>query len=379
MRNKDGSRFLLKDKEREAFVRLYGMHDERLWQHQEVAEYLCLSRERVRQLELKVFRKLSYRKKQPHTPAGRLHALLTGGMTPSATDAGPIARHLHDFHASHLPEWDRERFFRFAELFLGMKGLAGALKKANRKASAERPVKDALAGLYDKIDWPAETDVFPHGYLHTFAPHRGLWNKQEEDAFKHGEFYSRKLQRNVFYESGLEKDFFGLLERSRQVCDYCEQPFTLTLDTDGVSFPYTPDVLIQLEDGRCLVVEVKPLIHMPVTEVLHKFGQLHAYCHAHGWGVLLCDGHKDISYLYHYPSNPAFEQALLHRLREKRRLTIGDIRKLKETCGGNALHLARCILHHGLSYREYPTLLWHVEGENVCETLMEQLFGKDDE
>ena len=377
MRNKDGSRFLLKDKEREAFAKIYGIWDERQWQHQEVAEHLCLSRERIRQLELKAFRKLSFRKRQPHTPAGRLYVLLTGGANLSITGIPHIARQLHDFHATHLPEWDRTRFFRFAELFLDIKGLAKASKRISPKTLSKPTAKDSLEHLTDKIIWPTKTETFPHSFLQTFSPQRGIRNKQEEDAFTHGEFYSKKLQRNVFYESGLEKKFFALLERSGQVHTYCEQPFTLTVNIGGQPCPYTPDVLVQLEDGRCVAVEIKPLTHMAITEVLYKFQQLYTHCCKQGWGVLLSDGHKDLSYLYHYPPNPAFEQALLHKLAEKRRLTIGDIRLLRSTFNGTSLQLVRCILHHNLSYREYPTLLWRVEGGGVCEALKKRLFGED--
>ena len=36
---KDGSRFLLKDRERDIFLKLYALLDDRLWLHQEVAEH----------------------------------------------------------------------------------------------------------------------------------------------------------------------------------------------------------------------------------------------------------------------------------------------------------------------------------------------------
>ena len=74
VRTKDGCRFLLKDRERDTFIKLYALwDDEREWQHQEVADTLHLTRERIRQLEMKVFKKLAYRKKQSDTPPGRLY------------------------------------------------------------------------------------------------------------------------------------------------------------------------------------------------------------------------------------------------------------------------------------------------------------------
>ena len=65
VRTKDGCRFLLKDRERDTFIKLYALwDDEREWQHQEVADTLHLTRERIRQMEMKAFKKLAYRKKQ---------------------------------------------------------------------------------------------------------------------------------------------------------------------------------------------------------------------------------------------------------------------------------------------------------------------------
>ena len=54
VRTKDGCRFLLKDRERDTFIKLYALwDDEREWQHQEVADTLHLTRERIRQMEMK--------------------------------------------------------------------------------------------------------------------------------------------------------------------------------------------------------------------------------------------------------------------------------------------------------------------------------------
>lgn len=371
-RTKDGCRFLLQERERDIFLKLYALwDDEREWQHHEIAAALHLSRERIRQLEMKAIRKLSYRKKQSHTPAGRLSALLTDNK-PQA-DKASLARHLHNFHETHLPEWSHERFIRFAEYFLGVDKLANALKKAPQASKPLHEPENKLDKLYDKIIWPPEVICQPASCLPAYSPQRGIRPERENGISNPGEYFSRRLQRKVFYESTLEKSFFKALERPSEVHSYCEQPFTLSMEVGGKTHFYTPDLWIHLKDGRCIVVEIKPLDLMVDTEVQRKFQCLYEYCCERGWGVLLTDGRHDLSYLSTYPPNMAFEQALLQELSEKRRLTIGRIHALKKEHGANSLHLAGCILRHNLSYRAFPTLLWQTKRGGICQVLREKI------
>ena len=377
MRSKNGSSYLLKDREREVFLKLYALWDSREWQHEEVADDLCLSRERIRQLEMKVFKKLGYRKKQASAPAGRLYALLTGNRPQAGTDKESLALHLHDFHATHLPEWDKARFFRFAEHFLKVNKLADILKKTQKDRQAVRKPKDKLEHIYGQIIWPQTVIYHPEPGLHSFSPQRTIQPEQDNGISVTGEYFSAKLQRMVFYESALEKTFFKAVEQSPNVPAYCEQPFTLSMEFNGKTFSYTPDILLQLKDGRRVVIEIKPLAHMVDTEVQRKFQHLSDYCREQGWGCLLTDGKHDLPYLSLYPSNPAFEQALLQALAANRRLTNGYIRSLQKEHGANSLHLARCILRHDLSYRTYPTLLWSTKGGGICQVLKKQIREKN--
>ncbi len=369
-RTKGGCRFLLKERERDTFLKLYALwDDEREWHHQEIADFLQFTRERIRQLEMKAFKKLSYRKKQNSTPPGRLYTLLTGNNPQATTDKAALASYLNNFHKTHLPEWSRARFFRFAENFLEVDKLTNALKKAPKSPRPLREPEDRMEKIYNKIIWPSEVIYQPESCLPAFSPQRGIRPERENGISKAGEYFSCLLQRNVFYESTLERAFFKALERSDKVHSYCEQPFTLSREVYWKTYSYTPDVWVHLKDGRCMVVEIKPLDLMVDTEVQRKFQYLYEYCCQQGWGVLLTDGLHDLSYLSTYPSNPAFEQELLQELSEKRRLTIGHISALRKKHGATPLHLAACILRHNLSYRAYPTLLWRSKKGSICPAL----------
>ena len=134
LRTKDGSHFLLKDRERDVFLKLYALLDDRFWTHQEVAMYWQVSRERIRQLEVKAFRKLSYRKRQTDSPMGRVYAVLTNNHSLPLDDKERLACHFHYFREMHLPEWDEARFFRFVELFLGISELSDTWKFVKKTA-----------------------------------------------------------------------------------------------------------------------------------------------------------------------------------------------------------------------------------------------------
>lgn len=380
LRTKDGSHFLLKDRERDVFLKLYALLDDRFWPHQEVVMYWQVSRERIRQLEVKAFRKLSYRKRQTDSPMGRVYAVLTNNHSLPLDDKERLACHFHYFREMHLPEWDEARFFRFVELFLGISELSDTWKFVKKKVKKEEVAfihirKDKLEELFEKIIWPEEMVAYPADYLQSFSPQRGKHSTNSKERSTTGERFSAKLGRMLFYESVLENRFFRMLDLSHHVYTYCEQPFRLSVNLGKRTVTYTPDVLVQLKDGRCVVVEIKPLTNMVETEVQRKFQILAAHCRELGWGVLLSDGRGDITSLYRFPLNEDFEQALLQRLSVKRRLMRGDLRLLKEEFGANEWQLARCIFRHDLSYRVFPTLLWRTKEGSICPLLKDRMMA----
>lgn len=235
--------------------------------------------------------------------------------------------------------------------------------------------KYKLPKVFEKVIWPEVTVFYPADYLQGFSPQRGQHAVSGKERSAAGERFSAKLGRLLFYESELENKFYRLLDKLRLVHTFCEQPFRLSVNLGKRTVTYTPDVLLQLKDGRCVVVEIKPLTNMVETEVQRKFQMLAEYCKRQGWGSLLSDGRRDITDLYRFPLNEDFEQALLQKLSIKRRLMRGDLRLLKEEYGTNEWQLARCILRHDLSYRAFPTLLWRTREGSICPLLKDKVIG----
>lgn len=72
-----------------------------------------------------------------------------------------------------------------------------------------------------------------------------------------GYFKSYKNNKQLAFESILERDFFTILEFENDVMSYEEQPFRINYQLNGVSTRYTPDALVTYKDGLQKVFEVK--------------------------------------------------------------------------------------------------------------------------
>ncbi len=95
-----------------------------------------------------------------------------------------------------------------------------------------------------------------------------------------GTFASLKNNRNVFYESLLERDFFLTLEFDKTVESYEEQPLQIQYDRYGKKTNYTPDCLVHYNNGDIpCIVEVKFSDEVKEKKVFfkYKFEQVEEY------------------------------------------------------------------------------------------------------
>jgi hypothetical protein len=72
-----------------------------------------------------------------------------------------------------------------------------------------------------------------------------------------GYFKSYKNNKQLAFESILERDFFTILEFDDTVISYEEQPFQIKYDLKGRTTRYTPDVLVTYQNNSQKVFEVK--------------------------------------------------------------------------------------------------------------------------
>lgn len=72
-----------------------------------------------------------------------------------------------------------------------------------------------------------------------------------------GYFKSYKNNKQLAFESILERDFFMLLEFKQNVLSYEEQPLKINYQLKASNTRYTPDVLVTYDDGSKKIFEVK--------------------------------------------------------------------------------------------------------------------------
>jgi hypothetical protein len=73
------------------------------------------------------------------------------------------------------------------------------------------------------------------------------------------------------------------------VSDYQEQPQPAISyrEKDGTPRTYTPDVRLDLTDGRRVIVEVKPILTLPLADTLRRSVVACRYAARNGWGYAL--------------------------------------------------------------------------------------------
>jgi hypothetical protein len=166
--------------------------------------------------------------------------------------------------------------------------VAPALKIAGRgSATAETPsTSKTLRRLFSDVLWPNELNLSVPD-LKQVKPKRTL---KHFDGAECGEFFSDKLQRQVAYENSLERRFLRKLEYSIDVRWYVEQPFKIEYLKNGIPAVYCPDVLVCLEDGRNLLVDVQAITSVNDMDALEKTLAMSQFCREVGWGALVTDG-----------------------------------------------------------------------------------------
>lgn len=86
-----------------------------------------------------------------------------------------------------------------------------------------------------------------------------------------GYFPSKKLKRMVEWESLLERDAILLLEFSRGVVLYQEQPAVIYYEQEGETRRYHPDFALTLRNDKTVHVEVKPASQLNAPHLAEKF------------------------------------------------------------------------------------------------------------
>jgi hypothetical protein len=161
-------------------------------------------------------------------------------------------------------------------------------------------------------DWPAGQAEPASGYA---SPLREP--NDDSNRGRPGRWKSERLGREVGYDSEAELRVIQMLELADDlVASYCEQPVRISYTLYGRRHDYFPDLLVDLTDGRRLLVEVKCRIdEFALQENVAKFKAAKEYCHSLGWGfVASTDRIQTSNDLVNRPVANRIEQALRNHL-----------------------------------------------------------------
>lgn len=257
---KDGTP-LYSDREQYIFSELYGLEGNEIQNMISLGDKLGLSRERIRQLKVKVFKKFGILRKRNIPAIIEIDNLLTNNHQINIDEVHDFACYLKKFQESYLSEYPIETLSDLAQLYFKQDySIIKTWKREIKETSTIFPKKQnsQLTDIINKIIWFDHVKSWTLEEIHQITPHRNYDPNKKYLESEAGEFYSNKLQRNVFYESMLEKKFYKRLEKSHEVIYYAEQGITITYDRGK----YTPDAIVFLDDGKGFVVEIKPLTEM---------------------------------------------------------------------------------------------------------------------
>lgn len=114
---------------------------------------------------------------------------------------------------------------------------------------------------------------------------------------KTGIYPSKKMQRNIQFESLLERDYIFLLEYDYDIQEYREQPVTIEYKFNNRIYKYTPDFEIIMNNGQKRLVEVKP--YEKLKQILNdkkkrlKYDAAYTFCQKEGFEFIIVTD-KDI-------------------------------------------------------------------------------------
>lgn len=367
------------ERDREVLSRRLGVDGQPAQTLEKVAEALGVSRERVRQLQTRAIRRLA----NTDAPASRkLRQLLAelSCVKRVPTEAGPsAAERLLDLADVLLPSVaPRQAIPLLARLAGADKVRADNLaaeastirilrhETARREVARQVRIERATrrwATLADEVNWFGEPEPAP--------PRTELETLREEESADRGRFgawHCPKLDRDVSYESETELRVIRLLSFAPQIAYYQEQPLAISYQFAGQQRTYYPDLLAATVDGRCILIEVKPVYEMAMAINVAKYRAAEEFCRHRGWGLVTTDGNRTRRILEHRTVDPRLETRLAAALDVQGELTWPQVRAAADTLPLDALGLCSLVLKHGWTWHSRPYRLRPAPASNGLGT-----------
>lgn len=188
-------------------------------------------------------------------------------------------------------------------------------REESRSHRSRRRLPIAFSDLLTQVCWPEVPAVLSAAPAFADLPRVGTASWGETGFLTIG-------GNALFYESALERRIIECAHRHVRLIR--SQPFRIP------NSGYTPDCFLWLEDGRGVVIEVKPIMQMAMVDNLRKAPILGSFAAEHGYGWMVTDGETDLRSVKTRHVPDTFNEALMQRLplsgADARRLCIRERR-----------------------------------------------------
>lgn len=147
------------------------------------------------------------------------------------------------------------------------------------------PVRDLI--MHYKAKHPKR--VLPKGVQTRVAVWRDFssgGNKKKTTKkvnFRTGTFTSKKSGCDLHYRSGMECEFYELLECDMDVAAFFAEPFKVPYYYQGAWHDYIPDIRVNFIDGSTEIWEIKPANQTAYDQNRAKWGAMNDHALNHGW------------------------------------------------------------------------------------------------
>lgn len=118
---------------------------------------------------------------------------------------------------------------------------------------------------------------------HDFKPGGNKKKKTRKPKFRTGEFDSKKSGKLITYRSGMEEEFYNLLEQDRDVTSFSAEDYKVPYYWQGKWHNYIPDIRVNFIDGSIEIWEVKPANQTQQEQNKAKWASATDWASNHGW------------------------------------------------------------------------------------------------
>lgn len=112
-------------------------------------------------------------------------------------------------------------------------------------------------------------------------------SKKKKPTYKQGNFFSKKNNKDLFFRSGMELEFYKILENKKDVLKYNAEPIEIDYQYEGSSHKYIPDILVEYQDNKKELWEIKPKSQTKLPKNQAKWQAANEYCKRRNWDFLV--------------------------------------------------------------------------------------------